>query len=340
MKADQSGHESVKYLATFISDYHREVVQFVNYVFLCGFVSLFGIATNVINLVIFYKQGLDSTTNISFFALAVSDLCCLLIQQLISFYNFPLTDEIRLPLMYTDVQHMTSGVPHAMFSRITCLITVYMTAERCLCVAFPLHIKQIITTRRTTAIIGLIYSVTLVSAVPIYTVNQLGWKFYPEFNQTLLGIVMTSENTAGITIVYFTHAFSGLLSFMVIIVLTAILMTKLREKSTWRKKACAQQDSSGSVSSRDRTTMAMVVLIASVLIVCYTPSTLLAVTTVWEPEFSVGGRYNNLYYVLWSCAFFMETINSSANIFLYLKMSSKYRQAFQEMFHRRQQKRH
>ncbi|CAG5124274.1 unnamed protein product, partial [Candidula unifasciata] len=51
-----------------------EIVEFVNIVCLCGLVSMFGTVANIINLIVFYRQGLNTTINISFFALAVSDL--------------------------------------------------------------------------------------------------------------------------------------------------------------------------------------------------------------------------------------------------------------------------
>lgn len=334
---DGNGYESVNNLVAFIPDYHREVIQCVNFVLLCGVVSLFGIATNVINLVIFYKQGLDSTTNISFFALAVSDLCGLLLQQLFSFFLNPLSQHLHLPIKYTDVQHLTSGVPRAVFSRITCLITVYLTAERCLCVAFPLHVKQIITPRRTSIVIAIIYSLTLLSAVPFYTANYLDWVFDCQWNKSLLVIVTSSDQIVGNAVLFVIMALSGVVSFILVVVFTAILLTNLREKSSWRKTANAQQNTHESASIRDRKTMVMVVLVAGILIICYIPSTSLALATVCEPEFSVGGRYYNLYYFLWSFAFLFETINSSVNIFLYLKMSSKYRQAFHELFSCRRQ---
>ncbi|CAG5120539.1 unnamed protein product [Candidula unifasciata] len=323
-------YEQVDHLGIFISDNEREVITLVNYTFLCRFISLFGIISNLINLVIFYRQGLNSTINISFFALALSDLCCSFFQQLFNFYVSPLFDD--LPVQFADVQHLTIGVQRGIFSKITCLITVYITAERCLCVAFPLHIKQIITTRRTTAIIVLIYLLTVCSFVPLYTSSYLGWKFYPEWNQTRIGLIAYTENQAASAIVYSMLAISGLLSFIAVIILAAILIAKLREKSAWVKTANAQKEKAGSLSKRDRATMRMVVLIVSILIICYAPSTMLGVVTVLEPEFSPGGKYYNWYYVLWSFAMLFETTNSSVNIFLYLKMSSKYNQTFREIF--------
>lgn len=324
--------KSSHYLWLSFTTSQKQIFTLVNYIFLCGFISMFGIVTNVINMIVFYRQGLNTTTNISFFSLAVSDLCSLLIQQLFNFYINPMSKQFNLPMSFTEVQYLTSSIPRQIFARITFFITVYMTAERCLCVTFPLRIKQMITTRKTIVILIHIYIVIIICVLPIYTTHYLGWKFYPERNKTLLGLIILRMNNGASTTVYVIHSLSGLLAFLVILILTSILLTKLKEKSSWRKTANMHQDKSGSISSRDRTTMTMVALIACILIICYTPSTLLGVATVVEPEFGVGGKYYNLYSFFWSFAFIFENINSSVNIFMYLKMSSKYRAKCKEIF--------
>ncbi|CAG5118774.1 unnamed protein product, partial [Candidula unifasciata] len=106
-----------------------------------------------------------------------------------------------------------------------------------------------------------------------------------------------------------------------VVVFTTILILKLRKASVWQ-----------SLSKRDKETLSMVALIAIILIICYTPSAVLCVLTVIEPEFSVGGKYFQTYQLFWTFAVVFENVNSSVNIFLYLKMSSKYRSTFRSLF--------
>lgn len=87
-----------------------------------------------------------------------------------------------------------------------------------------------------------------------------------------------------------------------------------------------------SMSNRDRKTVKMVILIASVLIACYTPGAVIALTTfIVGPEFDVRGKYVNICEAAWSIAYTFQSINSSVNIFLYYSMSSKYKQTFNEI---------
>lgn len=321
-------------LPHFVSDYQRLLFTYVNNVVLAGAVSLLGSVANVINLVIFRKNGLNTTINISFFALAISDLCGLMMQQWYSICATPALDNSGIPMLFSDILYFTAGVPRAAFSRITCLITVYVTAERCLCIAFPLKVKQMITPKTAASTLVSIYLITWISAAPLYCTSAIGWKYIPERNRTLLGIIIANDTDAAESAIYIIHALFGALAFFAVILFTSVLIRKLGQKSAWRKTANLSQDTSGAASNRERKTVAMIVLIASVLIICYTPAVLLCAITFYEPEFNTGGSYYNEYQILWSFAFLFEAINSSVNIFVYLKMSTKYRLTFQEIFSR------
>lgn len=147
----------------FVSNIMMQITQFVNYAILCGLVSCLGTVANVINMVVFFRQGLKTTINISLFAMALSDLCSLILQQCCNIFFNPFFENSDVPMVSSEIQYITASVPRESFSRITCLITVYVAADRCLCIAFPLHVKQMITPRRTTAVIIVIYIGTWIS---------------------------------------------------------------------------------------------------------------------------------------------------------------------------------
>jgi hypothetical protein len=322
-------------IPTFITDEQRLIGTVINSMTLAGMFSLFGIVANSINIIIFYKQGLNTTINISFFTLAISDLCGLLVQVWYSICINPLWETSGIPLLFTDVVYFTAGVPREVLSRITCLITVYITAERCLCIAFPLKIKQMITTRRTTITIITIYIVTFSSALPLYCTSSLDWKFVPKLNTSLIGLISTTNDESAESSIFIIHALAEVISFLAVILLTSILIRKLRQKSKFRKESSnLNQETAEEMTARDRRTVTMIVLIATVLIICYTPAVILCVLTFYESEFKVVGRNVNEFQMFWSFAFLFEAINSSVNIFLYYRMSSKYRQTFRELFSR------
>ncbi|CAL1543382.1 unnamed protein product [Lymnaea stagnalis] len=314
----------------------RQVYEVVNYVILGTIIGLFGIVSNIINIIIFYRQGFNNTVNISLFGLAISDLCSLLTLQWFNICVNPLFENAddAFPLVASEVIYLTAGIPHDCFARITCWITVYITGERCLCITLPLKIKQIITPRRTTVILVAIYVLMMASFTPEYVTAYIDWKFYPDKNRTLLGLVFTKERKSVEGLTFLMYGILGKLSFLAVILFTVILVLSLRRKTKWRKKSIFGNRQSEKISNRDKKTINMIILIALILIVCYTPGIILSMVTVFEPEFSIIGKYVNLFFAIWSFGFLFETINSSVNIFLFYKMSSKYRRSFNEMFSR------
>ncbi|KAH9514458.1 hypothetical protein Btru_025309 [Bulinus truncatus] len=314
----------------FLSDEQRTVLEVVNYVFLCGGVSLFGIVSNVINIVIFLRQGLRTTMNISFFGLAISDLCCLLNLLCFTVLLNPLVERSGLPIISREFQYLVAGWPYVCFTRITSLITAFMTAEKCLCITFPLKVKQIITPRRAAVVIGLTYVLIFISLIPEYATSYLDWKFYPPRNRTLLGLVFTPDRKNMGGLVFILNASLIALSYLLVVVFTAVLIYKLKHSSKWRKEN--HRDSSELTSRRENKAVTMVLLIAAVLIICSAPNIVLSLVSFFIQEFSVVGRYTDIFFAAWSFAFFFGAVNSSVNIFLYYKMSSKYRRSFKVLF--------
>ncbi|CAL1530685.1 unnamed protein product, partial [Lymnaea stagnalis] len=315
-----------------LSDRDRTIIEVVNYVFLCGIISLFGIVSNVINIVIFFKQGLRTTMNISFFGLAISDLCSLVSLALFSFFLNPLVENSDLPIISREFEYLVAGWPYVCFTRTTCLITAFVTAERCLCITCPLKVKQIITPRRAGAAVCATYVIMMLSVVPEYATMYMDWKFYPPRNTTRLGLVFTSNRKSVEGLVFIINASLGALSYLLVVVFTAILIWKLKHNSKWRKTTSV--DRMDWTLSRDRKAVSMVLLIASILIVCSAPSIVLSIVAYFQPEFSVLGFHSNVFFAMWSFAFFFGSINATVNIFLYYRMSSKYRKSFLELFSR------
>ncbi|XP_005108673.1 tachykinin-like peptides receptor 86C [Aplysia californica] len=273
-----------------ISDEDRAIFQVVNFVALCGVISLFGVGSNLVNIAVFAKQGFQDSMNIS--------------------------------LLGEDTV-------------ITAFITAFITFERCLCVVLPLKVKMMITPRRTKFIIISIFLIMFSVFCPFYYVNRLVWEFDSTRNATLLKIMYTEKKEIVETITFFIHSVTfSTFSFVFVICCTIVLVAKLNSKTKWRLATAAKGVGSQSegVGVKDKKVVKMVTFISTIFIVCFVPSTLIFLFMALEPEFSFGGGYKNIYFVVWSFSFVLETVNSSVNIFVYLNMSSKYRATFTNMF--------
>lgn len=315
----------------FINDKERQMIEIVNESVLCCLIGLFGMISNLINMAVFFKQGLNNTINISLFGLSFSDFSGVTTLVWFGLCKNPLFQNSEVPMVPTEFSYLTGAWAHGCFARITCWHTAYATAERCLCIAIPLKCKQMITPRRTTFILCMVYLITFLSLVPQYGSAYIDWKFYEDTNRTLLGLVFRENRAFMEGISFLLHASLGLLSFAAVIVFTTILVIKLKQRTKWRKKSASEIELREGISDKDRKTIQMILLIATVLIICYTPGLINGVLNFLEPEFSGTGRYSNEFLVAWSIGNVFESVNSSINIVFFYKMSSRYRATLIEL---------
>ncbi|BFZ17427.1 hypothetical protein BsWGS_20466 [Bradybaena similaris] len=312
----------------------RQACMVIILVIVSGFVSLFGMGANIINIVVFVRQGFRDSVNISLCGLAIADLASVTTTFWSSILYNPEVSNADLPFNAMDVLYLTGGYAHACFNRVTSFVTAFVTLERCLCITFPLHIKTIFTPTRTKIIIINIFLVIIVIFSPFYYVNRLEWTFDEARNKTILSLVYTDNRIVVETFTFLIHSVAmSAISLSSVIVCTGILIIKLNQKTKWRQGNAVQSNSKPETASlKDKKVVKMVAFISTIFIICFTPATAIFLTMACYPEFSFGGRYQNMFYTVWAFATLLEIINSSVNIFIYLSMSSKFKITFIDIF--------
>ncbi|XP_005100342.2 allatostatin-A receptor [Aplysia californica] len=318
-----------------MSDFTRLIFQAINFAIICEIIDVFGTVTNVMNIIVFVKQGFSDPVNVSLLGLAISDLGCLVTLVWHNICFNPLFHAADLPFDSIEMQYLTGGWPHVIFTRVTACITAFITFERCLCIAIPLKVKNIITPKRVVIVIVSIFVILIGSVAPVYYSNRYGMKFFPDRNKTLIGLVFTDDRkeVEGISYVI-NNIFIPFSAFAVVIVCTVILVVKLQNKTRWRNESTAAGQSDN-FSNRDQKVTKMVTMISTLFIICFTPVSLIFIGKTVVAGLSIDGRYHNLYFVLFSFAYILESTNSAVNIFIYYEMSSKYRSVFDETFRRK-----
>ncbi|KAK6960281.1 hypothetical protein BgiMline_035474 [Biomphalaria glabrata] len=316
----------------FLGDDVTSLIIVVNYAIVCGVVSLFGILSNIVNVVIFAKLGLKESVNVGLLGLAVSDIFSLAFLLADSVCFNPVFQDRNVPVLMREIEFVVGGWPHTCFTRVTSWITALVTVERCLCIARPLKVKIILSTFRTKCAIAFIFLFVGASASPEFYVNQLTWKYNQEINKSVLGIRYIDDRGAfeGVTTVL-NNIVLQYATFIVVVIATVILVVKLHEKSKWRSFSGIKNDKSLGVSKKDQKVARMISLVSTVFIGSYLPSSILFMAMHFEPKFHPSGYYN-LFHVVWSCAYVIEGLNSASNIFIYIKMSSKFRSKFFHIF--------
>ncbi|XP_055862708.1 uncharacterized protein LOC106068181 [Biomphalaria glabrata] len=318
------------FFETWISDEVLWVITVVNYVILSGTISFLGVIFNIVNVVIFAKLGFSDTTNISFLSLSLADggVVLMLVGYSI-LYNPLVVEAVSILEVIESVSYIVFGWPYACFSRVAGCMTAFITVERFLCVSAPLKVKAIITRSRTITMAVTCFFVLFASIIPAFISSSLGMKFDPIYNQTHVGLMFTN-NAASLQEISLTfNVVVQLGVFCIVVVFTVALIRSFVRKTEWRSTATKQSTKS---NARDNKMVKMVILISVVFIILSIPGVVATFLMMFIPEYNIAGRYRNIYIASFSTFFPIGAINSTVNFFIFLDMSTKYRQMFLTMF--------
>ncbi|XP_059170411.1 uncharacterized protein LOC131951958 [Physella acuta] len=320
---------SIEYALTHITQLTLDTFLNVNYGVLCEAICIFGIFFNIINIIVFVKQGFEESVNISLLGLAVADTAALTSQVWMNMMFSPVVPYV--PYAWYTTLYLTGSWPHVTSTRAVSLLTVFITLERYLCVALPLKIKRIITHKTTAIIVTFIFLFTISTAIPVYAACYVGDYFDPATNSNTITLFYIPNGLEIESIGVSFGAGVHIVSFTLVVAFTAALIKQLHSKSKWRKSSSSASKNKN-ISNRDKVVVKMIIFISGTFIACYSPSFFGTIAIMCVPEFGVAGKYQNIFNIYYSFVFTIDSFNSAINIFVYLKMSSKYRQVFLRMF--------
>lgn len=188
------------------------------------------------------------------------------------------------------------------------------------------------TSRRMLVFTVGIFLILLSSVAPFYMVNRLAPKWFPLKNKTILGLVFTADRESVEKVSFaINNGFIPISAFVVIIFCTTTIVIKLKVTTEWSKKSTNSLQAQN-ISNRNRKVSKMVVIISIMFISCFIPVSIGFIVMTVVPELSVSGRYKNPLIMIAGLGFVLESLHSSANIFVYYHMSTKYQQTFNRLF--------
>ncbi|KAL8586475.1 hypothetical protein ACOMHN_050070 [Nucella lapillus] len=288
---------------------------------------------NIINMAVFFKQGLKDRVNLCLFALSMTDEVHMIMamihhgEQL----HIQFTTKERIGPIDTFLTNNNLLVLMG-FNYVSYILSAIIACERCLCIFNPLKFQTLIRTRTMSIIIIVAYIAVLglyfISAFrhriacvydPAYdAVMKKGvegdfYKTHREFIDNLDSFVFGVGLPAAVTIVVITT--------------TKLTTMKLREIVTWRTET-----STTSISPREVALTKMLVGNSILFLSCILPVALLRFSWLFVPGLTNFQQNSNfLYTTLWISEVF-TFINASLNIFVYYIMGSRYRETFWALF--------
>ncbi|XP_055873617.1 FMRFamide receptor-like [Biomphalaria glabrata] len=300
---------------------------------ICGNVlGILGILGNVVSLANFLKDGVQDSVSITLSALVFSDIGALFTQMFINVLISPFWNNIDHPFYTFSIVSALLVYPREYFIRVSGIITVFATFERCLCVIIPFRVKRIIT-RDVAIIVNMcIFLVTFLYLFPPYFVTYLDWREDERKNKSLIVIVYRDNAESVLKVSYMvTDLFLPYCTFFVLIVCNTVIVVTLKSKSKWRQsvtKSSEKQD----ISTKEKKLVLMLVTVSTIFIGCLFPQSAMLTAVGVVRELKLNGLYFDVSLLVYSFTFLLETINCSVNIIVYYNMSSKFRDRLQEWF--------
>ncbi|CAL1532555.1 unnamed protein product [Lymnaea stagnalis] len=290
-----------------------------------GAIAFFGVVFNSVNAVVFFKMGLRDPVNITLLGLSLADLGSSLILLLMSCFSYP-----DLVLDYLAIPYLIGWLQIG-FTRISSCLTAFITLERYLCVALPLRVKSIITPARTAAIVSGIFFSMLSSQIPPFFASKVVSIPNGLTNGTMMTLMYAPNGHDLENVSVTINNVTLLATFPGVIVCTALLVNELLRKTKWRQvnSSSAQNDT---MTVRDQRVVKMITSISTIFILSYLPVAMVTATMLAYPDFSVTGQHSNVFTVVWGLTFLAEGLNATTGIFVYLKMSSRFRSVVVAMF--------
>ena len=289
---------------------------------------LVGAPANVVNMVVFFRQGLRERINVCLFSLALVDL--LYLTLLFVFYAE------RLYTQFTDGGKYGSVYRYMMNNNVIGLygfgygpplLAAIISTERCVCVLFPLRAQRCIPTKALAIVI--VVSVAVLGFLRfVITAQYRVTCFYETRSQRQSWQVYVTDyhfrNKAMLSAL--NGVFYGFVLSVgcpvVVLITTTVTAVRLQRTVRWRSQA-----SSSVSSAKEIGVTKMLMALSAEFFVLSIPIVVLRVSPVFQPQFSPGGRYANTFLALLGFAELCSYTSSSLNFFVYYFTGTKYRQA-------------
>lgn len=309
-----------------ISKETRKLVEMICFSGLTTLVCLIGIPANIINCIVFWRQGLKDRMNLCLFSLAITDLAYLASElAVLSLSSFLSFIDPTLGEEYMS-KAMVDGVGTIFSFRLTSgFINMLISIERCLCVLFPLHALSLI----RTSTLGILIIIILFAVQTSYLIIPM----------SLRAVLVNTTGSARWFVVYtqfalnnriFVDIFGNIILgaaiptciFFIISGTTVVTVTKLTAAMKWRKSAgCVLVNQ----HHQQRALTTMLVLVSCIYIFTAGPNVARELIRILIPALVSDPHYYDLFLTVSAVTLLPPRLNSSIHIFVYYNRSSRYR---------------
>ncbi|KAL8616450.1 hypothetical protein ACOMHN_041053 [Nucella lapillus] len=313
----------------FFTSQAREKIKDIVKCYIHIYLIYIGIPGNIVCCLVFWKQGLSDRINLLLFWLAVID-----------FFNLATQLPVKIPCYLSDKIFVSNlyVIANAKIIRVNfwCgfvsgTLIVVMSVDRCLSVVMPLRARRLLTYRSMVVAILLSYLIPLLAYLPWFLGDTVEWRVDPSTNRSMAYMVSTSLFPTGKlqTLVYnFLGIIAQPVFLIVIVTCSTITIVHLRRMSRKRSTLTGKANKRGT----DVKITIMLLFICNVYVV-------LLLTNIWSylvqllvPEFYLYKKYHNSFVLAYQVLVLTAScLNSTANLFAYLALSTRFRATLRQM---------
>lgn len=320
------------------------------------FICISGITANMVNIYTFNKIGLKDTVTISFFVLAISDLCTcsFALLDMSCFFGYLMGIEFNLFLYLPPfLVAFFFLILRRMFNTYTILITTFLAVQRCFAVVLPLQVKDIFTRERTFGYFGFIFVFSGTFHILFISQHYAFETKDAVTNRTYLTLYVPESKEP---IPFMTEIFFGMIvniSCQIIVICCLIFMRiGLKRSENFRNKnrntpdptlnpaksvvadseQNTVQEDSKNVRSKQSQAVIQVSFVSIIFVITNMPFLSFALANLLKPEIDMLGAWHNVYVLLHNIMFTAELINSSVNFIIYFNYNTKFRNSLRDIW--------
>ncbi|KAK3713857.1 hypothetical protein RRG08_033829 [Elysia crispata] len=294
-------------------------------------ICIFGIFTNIVNILVFYKMGFSSPTNISLFCLSIADLLTLCYSLVASFGNYPAFQNADLCFSMHDVSRVGAHVYYSSCA-IGSWITAVINVERSVCVVFPMKVKQIFTRKTTARLIAGMVIYQIASGLPRSFGVRFAWIPSAVTNSTRISYVIFNPRLVSLSYLV-SFSIPNLICFFVVVLGTIFLISKFKQSRQLRSTMSVTGKKSNEMSDKDVRLVRSMIFISALYIFGAAPNVLLYIVHSAYPSLHIDNPYlGYLHSLLLLATMVLQAASCSVNIFVYVRMGSNFKAKLREMF--------
>ncbi|XP_025097945.1 uncharacterized protein LOC112566166 [Pomacea canaliculata] len=321
----------------YISRENREIIETIFYGGLTTLLCLIGIPANLLNILVFWHQGLRDRMNVCLFSLSCVDCCYLLCAFAI--FSVPtftrLYDQTKGDEIYIKVFTVLGWALYGSLNLSGCL-GVVIALDRCACVVFPLHAATLMTSRTMCLIIftcflliqgsHLLYlfsyeagSVTIGESVRWVFVNT---EFYRSNEEIINSFFFTFLGTA-----------LPVTMFISVSVATGVTVIKLKAAIAWREKSSSVPTDSSN-NNQQMALTSMLIIVSCVYVITCAPFVMRQLSILFLSDCYGPRHCIELFSALTAVVYGILPINSAIYFFIYYRRSTRFRQVLCKLIDR------